>query len=282
MRSRARKIVGVVAAIVIAACVDLSAPDDKPASISQIQLPAFFVVQGDTMRDTLGRATPPSIIAYDGAGGVLTSFTPRFVVTDSLEQLHFSAVNGALVSSGPADTAGAVAHVVGQVATLQTGTQTVYVTVRPDTLARVVSATTGTDTLSLVVGTDSASSIATLKLTTAVRGVGGRVVPGVYVRYTLATTVPSKSSAAAAYLLDDANTVFLAGQSTADTGDVSGQTARTLAINGREAPAEMVVVDAVTIVEVVATAMYKGVPLQGSPLHILVPVKAPSFSSRTP
>lgn len=278
MRSAARKIVGVVATVVIAACVDLSAPKGQPASISQLQLPAFFVVQGDTMRDTLGRATPMSVIAYDGAGGVLTTFKPTFLITDSLQQLHFSAIDSSLVSNGPADTAGAVAHVLAQIGSLQTASQTVYVTVRPDTLRRVLTATTGTDTLSLDIGKDSASAITTLKLSTVVRGIGGRVVPGVFVRYSLVTPVSSKTAAPAAYLLDDANNIFIRGQSTPDTADISGLTGRTLAINARlVADANVVNPGNITSIEVLATAMYRGVPLQGSPLHILVPVKGPAF-----
>jgi hypothetical protein len=159
--SRAGKILGLVSAIAIAACVDLSAPKGTPASITQLQLPAFYFVKGDTMRDTLGRSLPPSIIAYDAKGGVLTSFGSRFFITDSLQQLHFSAIDSALVASGVDDTAGAVVHVVGQIATLQTAVQTVYVTVRPDTLER-------SDTTTLVLTVpfnakfDSSESIGTL------------------------------------------------------------------------------------------------------------------------
>ena len=279
MRSGARKIVGVVAAVVIAACVDLSAPKGQPASISQLQLPAFFVVQGDTMRDTLGRATPMSVIAYDGAGGVLTTFKPTFIITDSLQQLHFSALDSSLVSNGPADTAGAVAHVLAQIGSLQTASQTVYVTVRPDTLKRVLVATTGTDTLKLLAGADSASTVSTLDLSTVVHGVGGRIVPGVFVRYTLVSSIPSISSSPAAYLRDESGRIFIAGQSSPDTGNASAVTGRTLVLNTHLIADAAIKGDgALSTVEILATALYKGIPLQGSPLHILVPVKAPSFS----
>jgi hypothetical protein len=168
--------------------------------------------------------------------------------------------------------------VLAQIGSLQTASQTVYVTVRPDTLRRVLTATTGTDTLSLDIGKDSASAITTLKLSTVVRGIGGRVVPGVFVRYSLVTPVSSKTAAPAAYLLDDANNIFIRGQSTPDTADISGLTGRTLAINARlVADANVVNPGNITSIEVLATAMYRGVPLQGSPLHILVPVKGLAF-----
>jgi hypothetical protein len=269
VRSGAWKIVGAVAAVVIAACVDLSAPKGGPASISQLQLPAFFVVQGDTMRDTLGRAMPPTVVAYDGAGGVLTSFKPRFFITDSLQQLHFSAIDSSLVSSGAADTAGAVAHVVAQIGSLQTGVQTVYVTVRPDTLRRP-------DTTALAISVpigdklDSSSSIGRLALSTVVRGVGGRPVPGVFVRYTLASSVASRNDSPAAYLTDDANAVFLANSSSPDTGDVSGVTSRTLVVNSFLATERGALLNDTLVVLV--TAMYGGSPLRGSPLRLLIPV----------
>jgi hypothetical protein len=265
VRSRVGKIVGLVAAVIVAACVDLSAPKGVPASISQIQLPAFFVVQGDTMRDTLGRVTPMSVVAYDGGGGVLTEFKPTFVITDSLQQLHFSAIDSSLVSNGPADTAGAVAHVLAQIAGLQTGVQTVYVTVRPDTLKR-------TDTTALVISVpvnvkfDSSQSIGRLELPTVVTGVRGRAVPGVFVRYTLKSTLASNNGSPAAYLTDDANTVFVANTSTPDTGNASGMTSRTLVVNSFLAASGQF--DDTLVVE--ATALYKGIPLQGSPLRMLI------------
>jgi hypothetical protein len=276
VRSRASKIVGLLAAIVVAACVDLSAPKGAPASISQLQLPAFFVVQGDTMRDTLGRATPPTVIAYDGAGGVLTSFTPTFFITDSLQQLHFSALDSSLVSNGPADTAGAVAHVVAQIGSLQTGVQTVYVTVRPDTLGRA-DATALED--SLVIGPDSASSIRRLVISMVVHGVNARPVPGVFVRFALESSPPSKGSSPVAYLTDDANAVFPAGQSTPDTANTSGIAERTLVLNSFMTPGAAGDLVGDTLV-VVATALYRGEQLKGSPFRVRVPLAPPSFSVR--
>ena len=214
--SRARKIVGLVSAIAIAACVDLAAPKGAPASISQLKLPAFFVVQGDTMRDTLGRVVPPAIIAYDATGGVLTSFRSTFFITDSLQQLHFTATDSASVSNAPTDTAGAVAHVFGQISSLQTATQTVYVTVRPDTLER-----TDTTTLKL-----------TLKTSARTRNPRSRRCQSTW-SFTAQVLDPCRASSFAfrssrhprakaaspvAYLVDNSNTVYLAGQSAVDTG----------------------------------------------------------------
>jgi hypothetical protein len=269
-----RTIVGLGAAVVIAACVDLSAPNDKPASISQVQLPAFFVVQGDTLRDTLGNPVRPSIIAYDGAGNALSSFPASFFIADSVPALHFNP-DSTLSATQPGDTAGATAHIIGQIAGLSTAAQTIYVTVRPDTLERPANANTDTITFRISQSLDSAASIATRAVSTVIHGVGARPVPGVFVRYQLETDVASTStSALAAYLRDDGNKVFPAGTSTPDTGDASGVTSRTLVLNGK-----FVAGTAPETVFVIATAMYRGVPLANSPLRIPV-VVVPDFGIR--
>jgi hypothetical protein len=264
-------VVSALAAIVVAACVDLSAPKGSPASISQIQLGAFFVVQGDTLRDTLGAPVPPSIIAYDGAGGVLTSFTPTFFLTDTSQSLHFNP-DGTLSATGTADTAGATAHLLGQIGRLQTAPQTIYVTVRPDALERSTTSAV-LDSIIPVAGDDSASSIATVRLSAVVHGVGGRPVPGVFVRYELRSNIASNSpNALAVYLRDDSNKAFGFAQSTPDTGDVSGVTSRTLVVNSK-AVADRTILTTDDTLSVVATALYRGNPLVGSPLTIRVVLK---------
>jgi hypothetical protein len=267
--------VGLGVAVVVAACVDLSAPNDKPASISQVQLPAFFVVEGDTLRDTLGNAVPPSIIAYDGAGNALTSFESRFFITDSAPALHFNP-DSTLSATQPGDTAGATAHIIGQIAGLSTAAQTIYVTVRPDTLRRE-STSSGFDTLEYVPNTsaDSSAAVKTLNLSTVIHGAGGAAVPGVFVRYALKTQAASSSTTAlSVYLRDDGNKVFPFGTSTPDTGNASGVTSRTLVVNGKYFPAgqgpDTVVIE--------ATAMYRGVALRGSPLRFAVRLKNPALS----
>lgn len=268
--SRAGKIVGLLSAIAIAACVDLSAPKGVPASISQLQLPAFFVVQGDTMRDTLGHVMRPSIIPYDATGGVLTSFRSTFFITDSLQQLHFTSPDSALVSNAPTDTAGAQVHILGQISVLQTATQTVYVTVRPDTLER---ADTSTLKLVLKTGPDSASSISSVAIDMVVHGAAARPVPGLFVRFSLESSPASKSSAPVAYLTDDANTVYLAGQSAADTGSASGVASRNLVVNSFMASPSAGALLSDTLV-VIVTAKYKNAPLQGSPFRVRVPIQS--------
>jgi len=75
-------------------------------------------------------------------------------------------------------------------------------------------------------------------------------------------------------LTDDANTVFLANTSTPDTGDASGVTTRTLVVNSFLA-SDRNALGADTLV-VLVTAKYRGNPLQGSPLRLLIPVN-PKF-----
>lgn len=275
MSSGIRKVVGLGAAVVVAACVDLSAPNDKPASISQVQLPAFFVVEGDTLRDTLGNPVRPSIIAHDGAGNPVSSFGSSFFITDSVPALHFNP-DSTLSATQPGDTAGLSAHIVGQIAGLSTAPQTIYVTVRPDTLRRESTAT-GFDTVRYIPNTsaDSASAIRTLSLSTVVRGAAGVPVPGVFVRYELRTqTANSSTTALSVYLRDDGNKVFPFGVSTPDTGNTAGVTSRTLVVNGKYFPDGR----GPDTVFVEATAMYRGVPLRGSPLRFAVRLENSALS----
>jgi hypothetical protein len=258
-----------VAAAVTAACVDLSAPAGQPGSISQLQLGAFFVVHGDVMRDTLGDPVKPSIIAFDGAGNPISGFTPLFFTTDSVGALRLDS-DGFLVARDTVNATSPVhGTIVGQIGSLQTQPQTVWVTVAPTTLAR---AKVELDSI-LVPGSqqlDSASSIGTVALPVMVFGDGNVPVPGMFVRYTLETNVPSNGDSPAVYLRDDANNVFPAGQSTADTADASATVSRTLVVNSKfVASLSSLLSDTLVVV---ATARYRGTPL--TPLRILVPVRA--------
>ena len=155
-------------------------------------------------------------------------------------------------------------------------------TVRPDTLERVATTTTGSDTLRPVAATDSASSIATLALSTVVHGVGG------------ASRAGRVRSLHACH--DDREQVGVAGgvsarrrQQHLRRGPVDARHWRRV---GRDcAHASRQLVDSSPIraaalgdgdsVVVIATAMYKGAPLQGSPLHVRRSVtRVVSFAAR--
>ena len=82
----------VVAAVVAMACIDMSAPKGRPASISSLLLPSPSVVVGDSMRDSAGKVAPLRIIAYDANNAPIPSLEVLFFVTDSAAVAHISNV----------------------------------------------------------------------------------------------------------------------------------------------------------------------------------------------
>jgi hypothetical protein len=78
------------------ACLDLSAPIG-PASISPIQLPAKFVVRGDTMRDSAGTPAPPVVNQFNAKGQLIGGDAPQFFILDSAPAAHFDPTTGVLV-----------------------------------------------------------------------------------------------------------------------------------------------------------------------------------------
>jgi len=260
------KIAAALFGIAAVACVDLSSPKNAPASISLLQLPEFFVVRGDVMRDSLGNPTAPSVITYDGSGAVVTGFTPFVFVTDSQPVITVNST-GILVAAQKTGTA----HVIGQIGNVQTPAAIVYVTVPPTTLVKNV---VGSDTLQLTIGVDSASSLGGFALPAIVRGgAGGQLdtaVGGAIVSYRIVSTpFASRSSSPTMYIGDDAN-----NPSPRDTSDGAGNVSRKLIINSRLlADTALFFGHRLDSVTVEASMKYKGVNLAGSPLRFVVKVR---------
>jgi len=249
-----------VGCLVAMACVDLSAPKG-PSSISNLQLPATFVVRGDVMRDSNGTPAPPTIVAFDQNGNPVGETGATFFITDSIPHAHF--VQGVVFG----DSLG-IAHVVGQVGNLQTPVFALPVTVAPTTIANTLTAQN--DTLKAPVGADSLSSQGSVNVQVRVTGGANKdtTVDGVRVTFTITSSPPSRASSPAAFLLDDQNNV-----SGVDT-TASGLAARKLTvISSFIADSTVRAGTRLDSVVIAATASYRGAPLTGSPLRIVIPVK---------
>jgi hypothetical protein len=250
-----------IAVVVAVACVDMSAPKG-PAAISLLQLPALYVVLGDTMRDTNGVAGPPSVITFDAAGTPSTAADAQFFTTDSAPVATFSS-KGQLVGK----TLGIV-HLIGQIGRLQTPAVPVTVTAAPDSLAYTVPTGLTLDTLIAAPSTDSAASVGTLAINVTVLAADQTTVPGVLVTYTLAPH--STTQKYPALFLTDGTSP---GQSIVDTTKAGGTSSRTLtAVAAALAPA--VRIGGPDTAFVTVTAKYKGAPLKNSPLKLAIPIKA--------
>jgi hypothetical protein len=260
-RLRRRIVAGLMACAAVAvACVDMSAPKGA-ASISLVLLPSPFVVRGDTMRDSAGAVAPVKVNAYDANGVTIPGIPSELFVLDTFPRAHFT-VSHLLIG----DVLGNVT-VVGQSSGVQTLTVNVPVTVRPTTLLLGVKP----DTLRAPLGPDSASSIGHSTLSTIVKGAGDTTVQGVIVHYRIARSLASSSSTTPAVYISDATGKPM----NADTTDAQGNA------NHRQVTVlTRLLTDQVLIsgqkpdsVVVEATASYKGAPLVGSPLTIVVPIK---------
>jgi hypothetical protein len=241
------------------ACLDLSAPIG-PASISTIQLPAKFVVRGDTMRDSAGTPAPPVINQFNVKGQLIGGDGPQFFILDSAPAAaHFDATTGVLVG----DHLGTV-NFIGQIRGLQTPTVSVAVTVQPTVIDQGVGAL---DTIKTPLTQDTTVAPGSSTMPILVRGLGDTTVQGVVVHYAITRTLASNNAQPAVYItrgrggpLTNTDTTDAGGGANNDLLNVRASFLADVAIaTGQK-------VDSV-IVE--ATASYKGTPLAGSPVKFV-------------
>lgn len=268
MKPRHATIFVIVFAALGVACLDLSAPKG-PASISPIQLPANFVVRGDTMRNESGTPAPLVINQFDIQGQLIGGTTPQFFILDSVPAAHFDPTTGVLVGDrlGTVTILGQVGGTPG-IAPLQTPTVTVPVTVLP---TRIDQGTGAADTIKAPLTQDTTLALAigqgASKMPIIVKGAGDTTVQGVVVHYQITRTLASNNPARQAVYITGTN-----GKLTnTDTTNSSGQ-ATNNQINVKASLLADVAIatgQKVDSVIVLATASYKGVPLLGSPVTFI-------------
>ena len=239
------------AAALAAGCVDVSSPAGSVVSISALQVPSPSVVRGDVMRDSTGAPAPLRITAYDGTNQPITGLRPEFFLLDRGAHLHSS---GVLVG----DSLSTV-RVVGSVGGLQTAPTPVFVTVAP----LKVAAAGKIDTMRVRASGDTAQNLSPA-LSVIVTGAGDTAAVGFIVRYVV-TRAPASLPGAPP-------TVYIADQTgrpmSSDTTDTGGRATRrraALRINALGAPLDSIVVE--------ASVTYKGAPLLGSPVRLVIPAK---------
>lgn len=276
MRLSGRSKRGVVAALLVGvatavACIDMSAPAGA-AAISLVQLPAPFVVRGDTMRDSAGTPAPLVVNQFNINGQLIGGTSPQFFILDSAPAAHFDPTNGVLVGDhlGTVTILGQVGGIPG-IAPLQTPTIVVPVTVLPthidegtgalDTIKAPLTGA-GDTTLALPLG-QGASTIPVL-----VRGVGDTGVQGVVVHYVITRTLASNNPARQAVYITGANGKLTTTDTT--TAPSGGATKNQLNVKASLlADVAIATGQKVDSVIVQATASYRGVPLLGSPVTFL-------------
>lgn len=251
--SRRGVLTGALALAAVLACGEVPTLDQGIAYISPVILPAPAVAAGDTLRDSLGRATPLRVEAYgrndeklpDPQATFLTTILPSPVTIDA---------NGFVTAL---DTMSAVhtVQLVGRVGSrLQTTQASLLVVTQPDSLGRT----------SAEVTTAGLPALDTLRVTvTGLNRAGTRVpVPGIIVHYRITGVFGSGAASASTLLALDGGVVSRPDSLVAvDTTDASGAAARTLIVAGTGVDSVVVFARARSL---------RGVPLKGDSLHFVL------------
>ena len=237
-----------LACLAAIACTDLSGSSTSVLSIQFDSLAAPSVVVGDTLRDTTGAVIFPVVHAFNFKREEITSIPVRFqspdsgVVVDSITGVVF----GDSLRSTPA-------RIVATVGTLQ-AIQRVDLTLRPDLMVAVK----GRDTLfySLIDTTVNVSHVLTVKLTHGIAPNDSAVKS-----YIVSFAIVSQTDPNLATLVNEAGK-----PSIVDTTDASGVAGRAIRLH----PLFLTSGTTVDSIFVNATAKFKGVPVSGSPVQLVL------------
>lgn len=250
---RATLLPGAIAAAMALSCGEVPTLDEGIAYISPIILPAPAVAIGDTLRDSLGVATPLRIEAFGRNDEQLPDPQATFLTTVVPSPISIS--EGGIVTASDTVSAVQTVQIVGRVGNkLQTTTASLLVVPQPDSVGY------GSDAAK----TDSLPTIDTLRVSvTGLNRANTRVgVPGITVRYRITDVYATGEGSATAILTLDGRTVSRPDSLAAvDTTDASGVASRALVVAGENVDSVVVVVRARSL---------KNVPLKGDSLRFVL------------
>ena len=243
-------IVSSVAALSAAAfaCTDVTDSSTSVLSIQFDSLAAPSVVLGDTLRDSTGAVVFPVVRAFNFQGEEIASAPVWFQSPDS--GVEVDSITGVIVGDSLRSTP---ARIVATVGTLQ-AVQRVDVTLRPDLLA----AEHGVDSLSysLLDTTVNVSPLLTVKLTHGIAN------DSAVKSYVVSFAIVEQAAPGLGELVNDAGRLSLV-----DTTDANGVAGRKIRLH----PRLLISIEDSIIVN--ATAKYRGVPVSGSPVRLVLKVK---------
>jgi hypothetical protein len=249
-----------VATVIAAGCIDLSAPGDGVLSLSPFRLPYPSVVAGDTLRDSTGAAVPLRVVALDARGDTVADPEVSFLVSapSAISVSPAGFLTGLQLSESPV-------RIVAQVGGLQ-------VEARVDVVPRPTDAVRASPEelppVTYLPGSGQTALLRSADLSVRVESVTGSTVTPVrswLVSYEI-TRMPAgvPGGAAPAYIGSEND-----AESRVDTTGSTGVAMRRVVI--RQALLAGVVADTV---EVRATVRERGTQLQGSPITFVVPIRA--------
>ena len=253
--NRRSLMLGLFGAAAAISCGDVPTLDEGIAYISPIILPAPAVAIGDTLRDSLGVATPLRIAAFGRNDEPLADPIATFLPTVVPSPLSISEA-GIVKASDTVSTVQTV-QLVGRVGNkLQTTTASLLIVPQPDSLGR-------TSSEELVATLPAAD---TLRVTvTGVNAAHTRVgVPGIIVRYRARVYSTGATTAPVIFTVDGGTASRPDSLAAVDTTDASGLASRTLVAAGENVDSVVVYVRARSL---------RGTPLKGDSLHFVLRTK---------
>lgn len=252
------------------ACADVSLSPSVPASLEFQRLPAPAIVIGDSLRDVDGVAAPVKAIVRNQQGDVLPVEAIRFVYADANRDtaMFVDSVTGYVVSLKALKGSGTTARIAARLGANLQAIRTILVTTRPDSVDHAGSAKIDTLRTTLPdTGSSGASANTSAALSVTVRhleGANASLVSNWLVKYELLQPAnPTNDPAADVFLVNDARVV-----SNIDTTDISGLATRFVRVRAAKFPAGAAVDSAVVRV----TVSYKGQPVKGAPIRLVVPI----------
>jgi len=240
-----RSVIAAVAAGVAAACVDISDNADSVLSLEFDRLPSPSVVLGDSLRDTTGTIAAPVVRAFNYRGEEIASPPVRYYAPDP--GISVDSITGVVRGDSLRTTPARIVATVGQLQALQT----IDVTLRPD----LVAAVDGRDTLlySLADTTRNVSAQLTVKVSHGTPPADSAVRS-----YIVSFAVVSGGDPLLAQLVNGTTA------SSVDTTDASGVAGRAVRVRPLYLPSS---VDSVIVN---ATVKFRGTPISGSPVRLVV------------
>ena len=240
----------VVCALVAAfACTEVSTSPDAVLSIQFDSLASPSVVVGDTLRDTTGVVVTPVVRAFNFKGEEITSPTIRFQSPDS--GVKVDSITGVITADSLRSTQARIFATVGSLQAVRR----VDVTLRPD----VIAAVNGRDSLSysLLDTTVNVSPVLTVRLTHGTAPNDSAVKA-----YVVSFSIVSQSNPSLGELVAEDKR-----PSQVDTTSTDGVAGRAIRLHPvfLASPIDSIVVS--------ATARYRGVPVSGSPVRLVLKLK---------
>lgn len=251
-------------AVIAVACISMEGPKNGAASISVIGLPSPSTVRGDTMRDSLGNATPLQVAAYDGSGNVIPGAKPSFFLLDTGLAVIDSA--GRFVSTGPTSSTGA--RVVATLGGLQTPPVPIPISVAP---AFITLTNTATDTLCALYSNESDSTkTVSPALSITVKGADSvSTAQGFIATYVVQYSPASVDTIPTAYVSNDIGRPMVR-----DTSKANGQTGRRVDLRFDKLANDSIRTGLkADSIGVDVSVRYRGSALRGSPIHFIVPIR---------